>query len=485
MPSSHIDWSSLLKKEDWWALWLGLLIFILGFGPFLQTSVLGWTFKGNVWLNPAKAVITANPTYQWLGWWSVLLTFVFLSAILSLGVWTMKYNLKRFLAGFAVIFWITALVWIAGNYAYSAVTADQLKAWNIPWSLSLTAEGGYIYLLIVGLVIRNVFKGFAEKLSEAARPEWFIKTAIVILGASIGVKAITAVALASAIIFRGMAAIIEAYLIYWPIVYFVSRKYFHLPKEWAAPLSSGISVCGVSASIATGSAIKARPRIPIVLSSIIVAFAVVELILLPWLSFAIYPAINGMTLGAWMGLAVKTDGAATASGALVDALIRSKAASMGVALQSGWLLLAATTTKVFIDMFIGVWAFVLAIIWSTKIDRKAGEKQRFSWLEIWYRFPKFIIGYFITFISMMAVASVLGGKISGVAAGEMDSLRVFFFAMTFLSIGLVTDLRAFRKEGLGKVVLIYVVCLFGFILWVGLLVSWIFYGNIPVPLVKV
>ena len=485
MSSHRIEWSSLLKKEDWWALWVGLLIFVLGFGPFVNTSILGWVFKGTVWLDPAKAVTTANPSYQWLGWWSVLATFVFLCAVLSLGVWTMKYDLKKFLAGFTVIFWITALVWIAGNYAYSAATADQLKIWKIPWSLSLTAEGGYIYLLIVGLIIGNLFKGFAKKLTEAARPEWFIKTAIVILGASIGVKAIAALALASAVIFRGMAAIIEAYLIYWPIVYLISRKYFHLPKEWAAPLSSGISVCGVSAAIATGSAIKARPRIPIVLSSIIVAFAVVELVLLPWLSFALYPAIGGMTLGAWMGLAVKTDGAATASGALVDALIRSKAAGMGVDLQQGWMLLAATTTKVFIDMFIGVWAFVLAIIWSTRIDRKVGGMEKISWLEIWYRFPKFIIGYFVTLIAMMAVASVYAGKISGIAAAEMDTLRVFFFAMTFLSIGLVTDLRAFRREGLGKVVLIYIVCLFGFILWVGLLVSWIFYGNIPVPVVKV
>jgi uncharacterized membrane protein YadS len=481
-----IRWSSLWKTEDWWAVWLGLLIFFLGFGPFAGTSILGWTFKGMIWLDPAKGVTTANPSYQWLGWYSVFMTYVFLLAVLSLGAAAMKYKLKRFLVGFTTIYWITAFVWILGFYAYSAVTADQLQAWKLPWSLSVTSEGGFIYLLVVGLLIRNVLRGFAEKLSEAARPEWFIKTAIVILGASIGVKAVSALALATTVIFRGLSAIAEAYLIYWPLVYFISRKYFRLPKEWAAPLASGISVCGVSASIATASAIKARPRIPVVLSSIIVAFAVVELILLPWLSFAVYPALNGMTLGAWMGLAVKTDGAATASGALVDALIRAKAAAAGVALDKGWMLLAATTTKIFIDMFIGVWAFILAIIWSTSIERKtgkAGEKAR--WSEIWFRFPKFIVGYFVTFLAMLAVTSLVGGKAPGLASGEMDAFRVFFFALTFLSIGLVTDLRAFRKEGLGKVVLIYVVCLFGFILWIGLFVSWIFYWNVPVPLAKV
>lgn len=471
---------SLLSREDWWAVWLGLLIFILGSGSLAGVSVLGWVFKATVWLNPLLAVTTANPSYGWLGWWSVVLTYVFLLALLSVAASTMKYDVGRFAFGFTVLFWITALVWILGNYAYSAVTPDQLRVWKIPWTLSLTAEGGYIYLLIVGLAIRNLFKGFAKKLAEAAKPEWFIKTAIVILGASIGVKAVSAFALATTVMFRGMAAIVEAYLIYWPLVYFISRKYFHLPKEWSAPLASGISICGVSAAIATGSAIKARPRIAITLSSIIVAFAVVELVLLPWVSYFLYPAVGGMTLGAWMGLAVKTDGAAAASGALVDALVSGKAEAMGVMLQKGWMLLAATTTKIFIDMFIGVWAFVLATIWSTSIERSGGSSVKLS--EIWYRFPKFIIGYFVTFAAMLALAFTYGSKVAGIASGEMDTLRVFFFALTFLSIGLITDLSSFRSGKLGKVVLIYVVCLFGFILWIGLFISWVFYGNVPIPL---
>lgn len=484
MPSEVGIRSAVLKSEDWWALWLGLFLFILGYGPLANVSIIGWTFKGMVWLNPASAVTTTNPEYVKLGWLSLPLTYVFLLSIFSVAARTMKYKMKEFIFGFSCIFWITALVWILAFYAYSAVTLDQLKAWQIPWSLSLTSEGGYIYLLLIGLVARNVFKGFAQKLSEAAKPEWFIKIGIVLLGATVGVKAVAALALATIVIFRGLSAIVEAYLIYWPLVYLISRKYFRLPKEWAAPLASGISICGVSAAIATGSAIRARPRIPIVLSSIIVAFSVVELIILPWISYALYPAIGGMTLGAWMGLAVKTDGAATTSGALVDALVRAKAATLGISLDKGWMLLAATTTKIFIDMFIGVWAFVLAVIWSTSIAHDEGNMEKVRLREIWFRFPKFIIGYFVTFATVLGTAMIVGGKAPALslASGEIDGFRVFFFALTFLSIGLVTDLSAFRREGLGKVVLIYVMCLFGFILWIGLFVSWIFYSGVPVPL---
>ena len=100
---------------------------------------------------------------------------------------------------------------------------------------------------------------FAETLKEATRPEWFIKTAIVILGAGLGVKAAEQLGLATSIMFRGLCAIVEAYLIYWALVYFIARKYFKFSREWAAPLASGISICGVSAAIATGGAIRARP----------------------------------------------------------------------------------------------------------------------------------------------------------------------------------------------------------------------------------
>ncbi|WP_368887703.1 putative sulfate exporter family transporter, partial [Escherichia coli] len=80
-------------------------------------------------------------------------------------------------------------------------------------------------------------------------------------------------------LFRGVCAIVEAYLIYWALVYWVARRYFGFTREWAAPLASGISICGVSAAIATGAAIRARPLVPIMVSSLVIVFAVVELLI--------------------------------------------------------------------------------------------------------------------------------------------------------------------------------------------------------------
>src|SRR5205814_3931347 len=152
------------------------------------------------------------------------------------------------------------------------------------WSLKLTNESGYILALASVTIIANVLPRFAEWLKEAVRPELYIKIAIVILGAVFAVTAAGKLNLATSLLLRGTAAIVEAYLIYWAVVYFVARKWFGFNREWAAPLASGISICGVSAAIATGGAIRARPLIPVLVSSLVVVFAVVEVLILPFLA---------------------------------------------------------------------------------------------------------------------------------------------------------------------------------------------------------
>ena len=202
--------------------------------------------------------------------------------------------------------------------------------------------------------------------------------------------------LASSLILRGVAAIVEAYLIYWAVVYFVARKWFGFNREWAAPLASGISICGVSAAIAVGGAIRARPVVPVLVSSLVVIFAVVEVLILPFIAQA-FLAHEPLVAGAWMGLAVKTDGAAVAAGGITQSLILAKNAAEGVNYQPGWILGTAATIKVFIDIFIGIWAFVLGYIWTNHINVTPDQDKAKLW-EIWERFPKFIIGFLITFV---------------------------------------------------------------------------------------
>jgi uncharacterized membrane protein YadS len=345
----------------------------------------------------------------------------------------------------------------------------------------LTNEGGYIVALIAGLVIANVFPRFAEWLKEATRPELYIKIAIVILGAFVAVTAARQLNLATTVIVRGVAAIIEAYLIYWSVVYFVARKWFGFTREWAAPLASGISICGVSAAIATGGAIRARPIVPVLVSSLVVVFAVVEVLILPFLAQT-FLWQEPLVAGAWIGLAVKTDGAAVAGGGITEALILAKSASEGIHYQPGWILGTTTTIKVFIDVFIGIWAFILGTIWTSYINpTKAGDKTKF--VLIWERFPKFILGFILTFavgLYLALGAPQFASKLP-LAIAEANTFRIIFFILTFFSIGVLSNFRRLWREGIGKLAAVYLVSLFGFVIWVGLLISWLFFHGIKPP----
>ncbi|MGP8051613.1 MAG: putative sulfate exporter family transporter [Desulfobaccales bacterium] len=470
-------------SEDWLSLWLGLFVFVLGLAYFLGIDLLGWGVKTSVWIDITKAMTPLSDSLKGMpGITALFLTYIFMLALAMVGAIGMKADTGRFILAFSLVFWISYGCFLTGNYAYiAATTPAMMKGFGIGWALKLTGEAGFIVALLVGLIIGNFFPRFAELMKAATRPELYIKTAIVILGAFLGLKAAGSLGLASAVLFRGLCAIIEAYLIYWAVVYYVARKYFKFSREWAAPLASGISICGVSAAIATGGAIRARPVVPIMVSSLVVIFAVVELLLLPFLA-QIFLWTEPLVAGAWMGLAVKTDGAAVASGAIVDALIRSKAMAMeGINYKEGWMVMTATTVKIFIDIFIGVWAFILAVIWCTKIE-PSGERVKAG--EIWQRFPKFVLGYILTFAIMLIIClnSASALKTANAAVAGMDTFRVLFFVLTFFTIGVVSNFKKLWEEGIGRLAAVYVLCLFGFIIWVGLLISWIFFHGVKPPL---
>jgi len=531
-----------ILNEDWLAFWMAILLVAVSMLSYAGIDVFGWMIKVKEWVTFDQALTTISKGYKDVisGGASLILTYLFLSVILSVGVYLLGGNVKRFLVGFFFVYWLSMICWIIGHYAYLAAT-DPAKH-KIPWSLKLTGEGGYILALVLGLLLGNFARGFVTYIEEALKPEFYIKTAIGLMGAVLGLKSAAALGLASAVFFRGLCAIVEAYLIYWALVYFIARRWFKFSREWAAPLAAGISICGVSAAIATGGAIRARPVVPIMVASLVVIFAVVELVILPFIARA-FLWQEPMVAGAWMGLAVKTDGAAFAAGAITDALIRGKAEAVaGIKYEPGWILMATATTKLFIDIFISIWAFLLAYIWCAYIECKPGEKV--SWVEIWRRFPKFVLAYALGFVVFLLISAPHAPKVQAVdqqtkliqekikllekqvnattdpsikekltkeinthkeeikklkeevkesakvvsqtktATSGLDGLRKLFFLITFFTIGAISNFRKLWAEGIGKLAVVYFVALFGFIIWIGLIISYIFFKGVKPPIIQ-
>jgi hypothetical protein len=126
-------------------------------------------------------------------------------------------------------------------------------------------------------------------------------------------------------------------------------------------------------------------------------------------------------------------------------------------------LATTTTVKVFIDVFIGIWAFLLAYIWTNHINAAKGQKAKMS--EIWERFPKFVLGFVFTFLVLLGLA--LGGGMAAKltpALAEANTFRVIFFILTFFSIGVLSNFQKLWEDGFGRLAAVYFVSLFGFVI---------------------
>ncbi|HEC12351.1 MAG TPA: putative sulfate exporter family transporter [Acidiferrobacteraceae bacterium] len=479
------------------------------------------------------------------GFGSLIVTFLVFGGITTIGAYFQKLDVKKYVLGFTCIFFITFASWMAGHEAHfkAAMTSQSKlqseiygndvycmtkvhkctrkinkalkkmgidvlggqvptqeqaamavgkvkKAIRLSWGLQLGGGFSYILSLLVGLFIGNFLKGFAGFLKEAAKPEWFIKTAIVYLGVKLGHMSISSTAkvggggeLMLDLALSGAAAAFVAYLIFWPIVYALGRKAFNLRRDASAVLASGISICGVSAAIATAGAIRARPILPIAVSMLIVVFAMVELLVLPAAYTALAPD-QPIVNAAAMGMTVKTDGADAAAGAILDELmVANHYTKTGELWEEDWILAGAVLTKIWIDVFIGVWAFVLALIWVYKVERKPGQ-SRVGASEIWFRFPKFVIGYFIAWLTYVAVVVWFPEHAKHADAGAkvvQSPMRKMMFMLTFVAIGVITDFS--KLKGMGRLTLLYAIALFAIVAPIAYVVSYIFHHGLMPPVV--
>jgi len=205
-------------------------------------------------------------------------------------------------------------------------------------------------------------------------------------------------------------------------------------------------VCGASAAIAIAGAVGAKKEhAPIAITTVIV-WAVVMIFVLPLVSRALQlPAGVG---GAWIGTSEFADAAGFAAAQAYGDLA-GHGIIAGTSDQCVW---AFTLMKVVgRDVWIGIWAFVLAIVATTRWERaETGRKLRLA--EIWWRFPKFVLGFLVASVIVTAVASDYSladfNKIVNPAlVAPIKDLRTWAFIFCFFSIGLTTRFRELSQAG--------------------------------------
>jgi len=416
---------SLYKSEDWWAVWLGFALLGLS-----SAHLLLWAPRINRWvLDPSVAINISDTPY--------LVAFgLFLLLVTSIPVAFMRSSLKKYSAGFPIIFALS----LASLFIASQEYVNYLGLEYVLWAL------------LVGLFISNAI-GLPEWLKASIRTEMFIKIGLVLLGAEIFFSTLLA---AGAF---GFFEITVGLFIVWYFCYYLAVK-LGLSKTFSAIMASATSICGVSAAIVAGGAVKGDPKEISYTVSLVLLFSILLLVTMPFI--ARVTGIPDAVAGAWIGGTIDTTPAVVAAGALYS----DKAMKV------------ASIIKMSQNVMIGIVAFILAVYWTLKVERRRDEKPRP--IEIWYRFPKFVLGFIIaSVVSSFLLIPTLGSSANTII-NQTKVTRSWLFAMAFVCIGLNTNFKGLVKIGRGKPLLVFAAATFLDIV-LSLISAYIFFGGVLFP----
>ncbi|CAB3760564.1 YeiH family protein [Paraburkholderia solisilvae] len=415
----------LFSTEDWWAVWIGLLVVVIALALFASGSSIKWLAVAPVkWTDATQAVhdvVAHVPNY--------LALFVVFAVLFSIGLGALKQRIAHFVPSFAILFIVSVLIF-------------ELGAWVNASKYNLEPP---LVALALGLIISNVFT-LPAWFSAGLRVEFYIKVGIVLLGATLPF---------TLLVWAGPVAVGQATIVSLVtfFVIFFAGKALGLDKRFAAVLGVGGAVCGVSAAIAIAGAVRAKREYASVAITLVILWAIVMIFVLPFASRSL--GLTTAVAGAWIGTSEFADAAGIAAAQAYGDFAKHAGGAIAGAPEAS--LQAFTLMKVVgRDIWIGIWAFLLAIVattrWETEDDAGGAVKAKADAGEIWARFPKFVIGFVIasalvTWIASHYTLADYRKVVTPELVAPITALRTWAFIFCFFSIGLTTRLRSLSATG--------------------------------------
>ena len=404
--------SKLWKTEDWLAVWIGFIVIAIGIVAVLTKAFdfSALTFKTWTWgeslsdAQMAKVVPLGQQFASGAFWGKMLRTVLVLGILFTGGVALLGEKVKKFIPAFLGVFVLAVIVRL--------ISAEFTLNRYLEWAF---------WALIVGMLISNTV-GTPKWLKPAVRTEFYIKTGLVIMGFSVLFSNIAKFGLYG----LGIAWIVTPVVILF-MWWFGTRVLKMDNKPLVITMASATSVCGTSAAIATGAASNCKKDDLTMTISISIIFTVLMMALEPILIRA--TGMSPIMGGALIGGTVDSTGAVAVAGSVLG----------GEAEQ------AAVLVKMIQNILIGFIAFFVALFFATSVGRKDGQKVGAG--EIWTRFPKFIIGFFVaSLVASFIIQPLAGADQVKAINGVLDQYKNWAFVLAFVSIGLDTNFRDLAKQ---------------------------------------
>lgn len=409
--------------EDWTVVLLGFLIIGLSLFVFLPSVPV---FKWNSEADLLHDVLNLSNLQV------ILWQFLYLISVGSLGALMTGKSVKNFLLGFPAVYILTVIALIiAGN---STIKGLNLEA--------------VIFSLIIGLFIGNFFN-LPEWFRTALSTEIFVKIGLVLLGTSV---------IFSDILKAGSLGLIQALIVVLSVWYFAFWlcKKLKVDDELTMMISSAVSICGVSAAIATSGAIKGDSKKLSYVISMVLVTAIPMMIFMPII--AKYFNFPEEVTGAWLGGSIDTSGAVVASGSLVGETA----------------LKISTIVKFSQNVLLGLAAFAISVYWTYRQNTADDATVSKPTLKvIWERFPKFVIGFIV---ASLLFSFLLTADVRDEVKDGLKNLQGIWFALAFTSIGLETNFKdLFSKNSKKPLYAFLIAQLFNII--ITLIIAFILFGE--------
>ncbi|MCA0398622.1 MAG: YeiH family protein [Bacteroidetes bacterium] len=372
--------------EDWTAVLLGfMLIFLALFGLQVPVPAFGWSG----WAQLSETVFSGKNIT------AIGALFLLVAATAMVGAWLTGRSLRYFAIVFPLVFVLSMLALIlAGNKTIKGLNLEAV-----------------IFSLTIGLLIGNLFR-LPDWFKQALSTELYVKIGLVLLGTSI---------IFGDVLKAGAYGLVQSLIVVLSVWYFAFWvcKQFRIDEEMGFMISSAVSICGVSAAIATAGAIKGDTKKLSYVISMVLITAIPMMIAMPWLAKQM--GLSQAVTGAWLGGSIDTTGAVVASGSLVGEEA----------------LKISTIVKFSQNVLLGLAAFAISVYWSLKggQDRTMVDEKKGMAL-VWERFPKFVLGFLAA--SLLFSFFVSPDKLATVKDG-LKNLQNLWFVLAFTSIGLETN----------------------------------------------
>ena len=418
-PAKALGWRELWLKEDWWAIWVGVGLVVVGYLLFLNGSSLKWiAVTPAKWTNfEALGKHFAGNADRYVAQFALWLV------LFSVALKTLGAKLREFIPSFIFLYAFSILIFAIGQWT-------QANKYNLEPPL---------VALLLGLIISNSAI-LPAWLKSGFRVEFYVKVGIILLGATLPF---------TLLLWAGPVAIFQASIVSivtFLVIFNVALR-LGLDRRFAATLAAGGAVCGVSASIAIAGAVGAKKEHASVSITVVIIWAIVMIFVLPLTSR--YLELPTGVAGAWIGTSEFADAAGFAAAQAYGGYAGQAPGITGNADQAVW---AFTLMKVVgRDVWIGIWAFVLAVIATTRWEKsESGRKADAA--EIWWRFPKFVIGFviaslIITWVAQHYSLADFGKVVAPNLSDPIKNLRTWSFIFCFFSIGLTTRFSELAHAG--------------------------------------